>query len=137
MALAMWLFIQGKFLEVAEKSHEDYLTTATTEESAASQYTLEEYSLASEATNEFEDRPVGVPSDSALGPSPSSPTQPGVVPILDDIREEEEEEEEESEEVRQELITKILEAAAERDRMQTLSSQVQSDIAEYLARKKV
>ena len=60
------------------------------------------------------------------------------IPVLEDIREEgEEEEEEENEEVRRELLESIMDAVAERDRMQSLSNQVQSEIAEYLARKKV
>ena len=56
------------------------------------------------------------------------------VPVLEDIMEEGEEE---GEEVKQELIDKIRAAMDERDRLQSLNNQVQSEIAEYLARKKV
>ena len=55
------------------------------------------------------------------------------VPVLMDIAEEEEETAEE----RKELVEKIKEAIEERDRLNTLNTQVQNEIAEYLARKKV
>ncbi len=61
------------------------------------------------------------------------------IPVLEDITEEAEEEagEEEGAEKKQELLEKILDAIEERNRMQTLNEQVQSEIAEFLARKKV
>ena len=55
---------------------------------------------------------------------------------MEDIAEEGEEEKE-NEELRMELLEKIRAATEERDRMQALSNQVQAEIAEYLARKKV
>ena len=96
-----------------------------------------------EAIDGGEDECIFTPDIAETPPEGITPPQPEVVmidgvPVLEDIAEEGEEAEEgESEEVRQELLDKIMEAIAERDRMQSLSNQVQSEIAEYLARKKV
>lgn len=76
-------------------------------------------------------------------PDPSTqPTPEGVlmidgVPVLQDIIEVEEPEEVAMEEDRDELVEQVRLAIEERDRLQGLSSQVQHEIAEYLARKKV
>lgn len=82
--------------------------------------------------------------DHSAQPTPDSLTQSGVlmidgVPVLQDIVEEEpaEVEVEEMEDDREEIVEQIKLAIEERDRLQSLSSQVQHDIAEYLARKKV
>lgn len=78
--------------------------------------------------------------DSSLHPS-TQPTPEGVmmidgIPVLQDIMEEEPEEML-SEENREELLDQIKLAIEEKDRLQGLNSQVQHEIAEYLARKKV
>lgn len=58
------------------------------------------------------------------------------VPVLEDIVEEEEEEEV-IQESREELIETIMLAMEESSRLESVNSHIQSDIAEYLARKKV
>lgn len=59
------------------------------------------------------------------------------VPVLADIAEEEEETAAQREKEREGLVERIKEAIEERDRLNSLNSQVQNEIAEYLARKKV
>lgn len=82
--------------------------------------------------------------DPSTEPIPDPSTQPtpegGVtidgIPVLQNIVEEEPEEVV-LEENREELLEQIKVAFEERDRLSVLSSQVQHEIAEYLARKKV
>ena len=60
------------------------------------------------------------------------------IPVLADIEEKKSEDgSEESEEIKKEIIEQIKDALEERKKMQSLNLQVQHEIAEYLARKKV
>ncbi len=60
------------------------------------------------------------------------------VPVLENISEENEEgDDEEEEQTREELILEIKDATEQRDRLLFLTKQIQQEVAEYLARRKV
>ncbi len=101
----------------------------------------EENMAAGEAAEMFPENQEWTATSTPSQPTPDSQEDVVMidgVPVLANIEEEEEEEEEVVvEENREELIEQIQFALEKRDRLQGLSSQVQHDIAEYLARKKV